>query len=313
MIYRQQEQLHWFISRLLLLKDSTVMDPICYDEYIWFPVELFKKEKAELFPLGRYGSSCHFDSEEEEYSSYGEEILKKVKSDIYKLNNKGLSFNEEKFSWTVDRGFHRPGYSIFIDCDHAPLLEAYLKYQLGINTGVEADAPNNKVVLQKTKKKQLQLPDLPANLRWEEIIIRFLNGGEVQITAKGLIFQTNAESMGFQDEKSKKPNLQWALLKILSSKNGYLNWDNNKELDIKTRGRVKKQKQELSERLKVYFHSVEGDPFFDYKQEGGYKIKIQLIPEQSSDVEDAIKDLSDTIDYYNEDDEISPEEQYLGK
>jgi len=190
-------------------------------------------------------------------------------------------------------------------------IKAYMEDRLGIKTGDGIDNnQNKKVILQKTKKKQLQLQDLPSNLKWEEITIRFLNNNEAQITARELVYQVSYELMGFQDEKSKKPNFQWNLLKLLSLKNGYLNWDNNRELDIKARDRIKKQKQELLERLKVYFHTVEGDPFFNYREESGYKIKIQLIPEQDSEIGDTIKAISDTVDYYDEDNDVNIEDYF---
>ncbi|MFA6397504.1 MAG: hypothetical protein WDK96_01490 [Candidatus Paceibacterota bacterium] len=196
--------------------------------------------------------------------------------------------------------------SVFFTDFTDDFLIAYMEDRLGIKTGPGINAnQKSKVILQKTKKKRLQLPDLPNDLKWEEITIRFLNGGEVQITAKGLVYQVSHELMGFQDEKTKKPNFQWNLLKLLSLKGGYLNWSNNRELDIKTRDRVKKQKQGLSERLKVYFHSVEGDPFFNYRTEDGYKIRIQLIPEQGSDIQDTIEAISNTMDYYDEDNDVN--------
>jgi len=159
----------------------------------------------------------------------------------------------------------------------------------------------SKLIFQKSKKIKINRPKFPDNLRWEQISIRFLNSEEVQITAGGLIYSSNAELMGFQDEKTKKPNMQWILLKLLSKKSGYLNWKNNYDLNIKEINRIKKQKQGLSEKLAEYFDISKESPFFDYKKEGGYKIKIQLMPETGSytqisnkrDNKDIINDIYD--------------------
>jgi len=113
--------------------------------------------------------------------------------------------------------------------------------------------------------------------------------------------QSNYELMGFQNEKNRRPTFQWDFLKKLSLRNGSLNWDNNNELDTKAINRAKKQKQELSDKLKIYFNTIKDDPFLNYKEENGYRIKIQLIPEQGSDVEDTIKTVSNDIDNYGED------------
>jgi hypothetical protein len=168
------------------------------------------------------------------------------------------------------------------------------------------------IIYKKSKKTELSIPELPEDLNWEEITIRFLNGDEVQITAKELVRQTNYELMGFQDQKTKNPNLQWEFLKVLSLKNGYLHWDNNNELDTKTINRVKQQKKALSDKLKIYFHTVKDDPFLKYKEEKGYKIKILLIPEQGSDIEDTKKIISSNIDSYHEN--VNPDVQdYFNK
>lgn len=168
------------------------------------------------------------------------------------------------------------------------------------------------IIYKKSKKTELSIPELPEDLNWEEITIRFLNGDDVQITAKGKTFSSSYELMGFKDQKTKNPNLQWKFLKTLSLKDGYLNWDNNKELDIKKINRVKKQKQGLSEKLQIYFNTIKDDPFLNYKEENGYKIKMLLIPEQGSDVEDTKKIISSNIDSYNEN--VNPEVQdYFNK
>lgn len=132
-----------------------------------------------------------------------------------------------------------------------------------------------KVVLQKPKNKRIQLRKFPLDLRWEEITIKFLNGHEVIIKARKEIFQTTYETMGFQDEKQKLPNKQWQFLKGLSETSGEISWDSPRAT-----AKGKKQKQLLAETLKAYFQIGE-DPFFPYKQEKSYKIRINLIPEAS--------------------------------
>ena len=185
----------------------------------------------------------------------------------------------------------------------------WLKIALNIKDGpgVKSNAGiiDNQYIVQKTKKKQIQLPKLPSNLKWEEITIKFLNGDEVQITARDKVWQSNYELIGFRNEITKNPNRQWDLLKTLSLVNGFLNWDNNHKLNKNEMDNVKKRKQELSETLKIYFNTIKDDPFFDYKKENGYKIKIQLIPEQGSDVEDTKKIISNNIG--NDSEDVDPD------
>jgi len=136
-----------------------------------------------------------------------------------------------------------------------------------------------KVVLQKPKNKRIQLRKFPADLKWKEISIQFLNEHEVIIKAKNETLQTTYEAMGFQDEKKKLPNKQWQFLRLLAVKKGEVSWDNNYNLSLKQINSIKKQKQLLSEALKAYFQIHEDEPFHDYKIEKAYRIKLIIIPE----------------------------------
>ncbi len=136
---------------------------------------------------------------------------------------------------------------------------------------------DSRILLQKTKN--IEIRKFPEGLTWEEITIRFLNSEEVQIKIREEIYQTTAELMGFQSEKSKKPILVWELLRLLAIKGGTLNWDNNMDLTTKEINKVSKKVQILSEKMMDYFHTIKTKPFPKYKKEVGYKIKIKLIPE----------------------------------
>ena len=181
------------------------------------------------------------------------------------------------------------------------LTDDFLKEYLEDRFGIKDENEQDNQILQKTKKKQIQRPDLPNNLKWGGITIRFLDGEEVQITAREKVFHTNYELMGFQDGKTKRPTHQWDLLKAFAYRNGFLDHKNNNDLDLKTINNVTKQKQLLSEKLKRYFYTVKGDPFHKYKKENGYRIKIYLIPEHGSDMGNTLGTISDNIDNYEED------------
>jgi hypothetical protein len=133
-----------------------------------------------------------------------------------------------------------------------------------------------KVILQKPKNKRILLKQFPVDTKWEDIIIQFLNGQEVIIKVKDLTSQTTYEELGFQDEKRKLPNKQWEFLKNLSETGGEISWKSSKAT-----AKGKKQKQLLAETLKTYFQ-IDDDPFYVYRQEKSYKIRINLIPEGGS-------------------------------
>jgi hypothetical protein len=117
---------------------------------------------------------------------------------------------------------------------------------------------------------------LPPDTRWEDITIKFLDGHNVVITAKGFRIETDFKRMGFENRKNRKPNKQWLFLQLLSIKRGGITW-NDPDADET----FKKKKQLLSQTLKAYFQMYE-DPFLPYRQEKAYKIRINLIPEGAS-------------------------------
>ena len=92
--------------------------------------------------------------------------------------------------------------------------------------------------------------------------------------------------MGFQNLKTKNPNFQWQLLIKLANNDRKMSWDNPDAND-----KIKKHKQLLSEKLRKYFFMT-GDPFYLYKKEKLYEIKLNLIPENKQ-YEELIENVSD--------------------
>ncbi|MCX6717760.1 MAG: hypothetical protein NTU76_03760 [Candidatus Taylorbacteria bacterium] len=124
---QKQQQIFWFLNKLLSVSTETVREP--FDgpsDYILFPVNLLGKEAPDLFPLGRY-RGCGFESKDQEYYSYCNEMLKNIKKNLYKLENKVAYFNVEKFQWEEDNNDWYEGYNVVIDYDLKPLLEGYLR------------------------------------------------------------------------------------------------------------------------------------------------------------------------------------------
>lgn len=141
-------------------------------------------------------------------------------------------------------------------------------------------------VIAKTKKEESKnkFPyKLPAVTKWEHIIIRFLDGHNVEIKASNLEELSHKESyegMGFLDRRRMMPNKQWELLRNLAENKGTLDW-NSRFASLK----IKKQKHLLSKTLKDYFdYQIPDDPFLSYKKEGCYKAKFQILSEDYEDI-----------------------------
>jgi len=143
-----------------------------------------------------------------------------------------------------------------------------------------SDGDKRQIVEEKDGNK-VQNEKYPSDLRWEEITIRFLDGQEAQIKYRGILKHTDYEEMGFKNHKNNEPNKQWEFLTALAGLEGEINWENNSKFSLKQIGAVQKQKQLLAEKLESYF-GISNDPFYDYKKEKSYRIKLQLIPEIDS-------------------------------
>lgn len=150
-----------------------------------------------------------------------------------------------------------------------------------------------------TKKLVLRVP---ADAKWEDISIKFVDGHNVDIKYKGKNYRSDFKEMGFEDLKSRRPNKQWELLQKLAENNGEIAWDSlpagkNSDISkteqdfgyefdeddtqnkgfsiIKAPDKLKKTKQLLAQTLKRFF-KLDTDPFFPYEEVKAYKIRLKL-------------------------------------
>jgi hypothetical protein len=107
-------------------------------------------------------------------------------------------------------------------------------------------------------------------LRWQDINIRFVDGHGVKIAAKDIALTVDFKQLGFEDARTRNPNSQWDLLKLLAKGGGQLSWEDSEASD-----NFKKKKQLLSNTLKAYFQ-IDEDPFFPYRSEKAYRTKFKL-------------------------------------
>ena len=95
---------------------------------------------------------------------------------------------------------------------------------------------------------------LPPDARWEELAFDFVEREVVNIRFRGETRRFEPEHLGMKNRKNGRPTLQWSLLRQMAFAGGQLTWR-----DPGAKIRIKKQKQELSNRLKAAF-GIEGSP-----------------------------------------------------
>lgn len=155
-----------------------------------------------------------------------------------------------------------------------PLREEKIYSESKVNSIIEK-------VIRETIKKTIppknRFPyELPQDFPWSKVTIKFIDGHNIKIVAGDYLHDADFKELNFQNSKNKKPNVQWKLLEFLSESKGKISW-NSRFASPK----IKKRKQLLSDGLKEYFQ-IESNPFFTYRREKGYKIKINLAPESGS-------------------------------
>lgn len=167
-------------------------------------------------------------------------------------------------------------------------LEEYYAKAIGLIKLFAIDRQEINLKLDRNSKyPKIISPIVPRGTRWEQIVMKFLNGHEVLIKTGDISIVSDYEALGFADNKSKLklPKVQWDLLVGLSKVNGELTWKNNDVLQPRVRSSATKQKQLLSDTLKKAF-GINNDPFYDYEKEKAYRIKMRLIPEDDDIIED---------------------------
>ncbi len=138
------------------------------------------------------------------------------------------------------------------------------------NAGFNLAIGSMKTSLQRPRIVPIQLP---PHTRWEDITISFRDAHSVTIKAGDFHRPADYKGMGLENRTRLLPNKQWDFLYKLANNHGELSWHDSKA-SLKNR----KRKELLAKALRTYFQ-VSEDPFYPYKQQKAYKIRINLIPD----------------------------------
>jgi hypothetical protein len=115
----------------------------------------------------------------------------------------------------------------------------------------------------------------PPGSRWNNVMIRFINGHEVMARVSGHgggVF--NYAHIGMAKANKDEPTVQWDLLHDLAEGHGELPWPRTV-----ARRTVQKQRERLAGHLRDFF-GIDGDPFDDLPGRRGFKTRFVVVPEQ---------------------------------
>ena len=94
----------------------------------------------------------------------------------------------------------------------------------------------------------------PAGARWSDVRIRFTDAHTVSLTVKEQAGVFDYSSMGMGVARTRKPDVQWALLYAFAKGRGILDW-----LSPEASPKNQKRRERLAEKLQAFF-GIAGDP-----------------------------------------------------
>jgi hypothetical protein len=126
----------------------------------------------------------------------------------------------------------------------------------------------------KIKGPEYRFPT-PLGTRWHHVSIRFLNGHDVHIQARGQSAVYDFTQMGMADSRKNpaEPNLQWKLLIQFAENGGEFTWRNHAANPKK-----QKTKELLARALRTFF-GIDGEPFENLPNGFGWRARFRVVPE----------------------------------
>lgn len=110
----------------------------------------------------------------------------------------------------------------------------------------------------------------PAGATWERFVFEFTAKEVLNVTCGTVQERLEPEHLGMKNQNTGKPTNQWTLLQALAMASGSLSWQDEGAKDT-----VKKQKQELMNKLKATFQ-LSDDPLPWNAHERCYKCKFTI-------------------------------------
>ena len=134
----------------------------------------------------------------------------------------------------------------------------------------DSDIAKTEVPQPSTTNSNTQIA-IPPGAKWSEVAIRFLDAHNVQVTFREQSQRFHFTQMNMADGRSNlKPTKQWDLLYSFARDSGVINWGSKS-----ASSKLKKQKQELSEKLSSLF-AIVGEPIIYLDEEKGWKTVFQI-------------------------------------
>jgi len=158
-----------------------------------------------------------------------------------------------------------------------PLMR--ISHSAGGLIAIDMEELKNLLSAKSTLRQDLVPVRVPAGTEWNQVFISFVNEQSVQIKVDGKIEHRSFDELGFSDtRKAEHPPTQlWVMFLQLAKMNGVMKFQDAAG-SFSEPEKIKKWVSQLREKLCAVFPSISGDPFYPYRANQGYKIRLQLTP-----------------------------------
>lgn len=196
--------------------------------------------------------------------------FKKKNKNILSKTTKKIEDEDEPFSDSHNDFSKKPSLSTLVkDCLSLEMLSEKKKTNEILERIAVEKEKNADEVIRKGKKK-IYLPHFgPTN--WSKVSIRFISEQDILIDANGTAKPATCESLGFLNDKDKRPNKEWNTILEMAKNNGV--WEILSPISDKDRAR----KYKITHFFQKLFKN-ESDPFRAPPETEHYELKIKLIP-----------------------------------
>lgn len=112
----------------------------------------------------------------------------------------------------------------------------------------------------------------PPGSAWGDVCIRFTDAHTVSVSVRGQAGVYDFASMGMGVARTRKPDVQWALLFAFACGHGVLDWQSGHASP-----KNQKRRERLAARLQAFF-GVEGDPIAP--EGSGWRLRLRIEPDR---------------------------------
>ena len=131
---------------------------------------------------------------------------------------------------------------------------------------------------ERTKRTQAVIPiHTPPGTTWELVSIEFANDETIRISIGNLVKHKHYSELGFIDRRktAELPDRLWLAFRYLAEHDGRATWQQKTNI-ASPNATLKKNIQELRQRLQTIFPDIPSDPFKSYRTEKAYETRFTL-------------------------------------